>query len=278
MVSVGPLLVIAIAVLINAIVTSNPVDNIGITENDIISQSQLWSEDSKIKMLAIGRLGTGKSTLVRSLFGKDGHKSPPTIDESRHKPTFNENSLVINGVPLSIMMWNQPKMDDLNSHSKSELDNYDIILYVIKMSDTRFQPQDGILMRTLIKTFGIRFINKTLFILSYANQVGYLDGKTVYQKTKENLASKTLNWKERIHSKLSEHSGVNLPHVDLVHAGHPLQPKLYDLHWPSKVLEMMFYKLNELKRPALARACEKYMVDALRGKYDDKPGGCNFDK
>ena len=248
------------------------VNNFTLDEQAIASQSQLWKEGDGLKILVVGRLGTGKSTLIRGLFEKDGHIVPLSLDRSRHKPTFDPKSLIVNDVDLLLMVWNHPKLEDVKSNKAGNLQKFDLILYIIKMSETRFPPKDSNIMKTLLEVLGPDFVSKTVFVLTHANQVGSLDDQNIHQKTMSILETKTRSWKQMIIDKLNEHSGVELQPVHFVHAGHPSEPKLYDIHWPSKVLETMFDQLGESKRPALSRACEKYWLSALQGSYE--AGGC----
>lgn len=253
--------------------TSGAMEHV-LDEQTIISQSQLWKEGDGLKIIVIGRLGTGKSTLIRSLFEENGHTVTIALDHGQRKPIFDMKSPVINNVPFSIMMWNHPKAEHISADKVTNLQKCDLILYVIKMSETRFPPQDSIIMKTLLDKTGPEFISKTVFVLTYANQVGSLDERAIYHKTKEILAKKALAWRSMINKKLNEHLKKEWHPEHFVYAGHPIEPMLYDEHWPSKVLATIFDKLDKSKRPALAKACKMYLLESLQGKYDNKPGGC----
>jgi len=243
----------------------------------ITSQSEMWKEGEGLKILVIGRVGVGKSTFVQGMFEKTEHEEAISVDRDRNKPGFDSHSYTLNRVPISVIQWSHPKIEDVDSNKLQKIQNYDLVLFMIKMSETRFPPKDSIIMKTVLKVLGPEFISKTVFILTYANQVGSLDAKSVFQKTKATLISKTQNWREMIIEKLNKHSETELKPDHFAHAGHPSIPMLYDSHWQSQVLETMYDRLEESKRSALARACEKFWLGALDGRYHQERGSCALD-
>ena len=270
------LIIITICVMWKSLYSSETIEVVGplLDAETITLQSNMWKEGDGLKILVLGRLGTGKSTFVQGMFEKTDQAEQSSVDRDRNKPGFSLKSLTVNQVPISVIIWSQPKIEHVDSKKLQELQNYDLVLFMIKMSETRFPPKDSTIMKTILEVLGPKFISKTVFVLTYANQVGSLDAEARFQQTKEILKSKTYDWKNMIIEKLNKHSETELKPSHFVHAGYPSIPMLYEVHWPSQVLETIYDTLEESKRPALARACKEFWLGALEGSYNQTRRSC----
>jgi hypothetical protein len=128
----------------------------------------------------------------------------------------------------------------------------DLVLYAIRMDDTRFRPAEEELLQDLLKC-GIDFWNKSLVVLSFANRVGSVNSKNREEKSKAILMMKHEQWKKRALSVLlvstvsSEYKLPNevLNHIPFAPVGHHTEPKLFDKLWMSDLVKCMLVRMGE---------------------------------
>lgn len=225
----------------------------------INEQQKLWEGSEGLTILVVGRAGTGKSTLINGLFSVEEEQKKPT-SFNQNKPPFVAKKHVINKVPLSLMFWNSPKE---NSNEVEKVKDVDLIVYTLKMSDPRFQPEDKKIMRILVEIFGTGFFNKTVFALTFANKVGFVDTHGKHQRNKETIETKKSEWKNMIMATLKELSDAELGSIPVVTVGHRSEPVLFDKLWLTEMLKAFLLQLKEGKHPALVKICEQHFNKLL---------------
>ena len=204
----------------------------------------------------VGRASTGKSTLINWLLDRKEERKKKL---GQKKTVFISETLTINSVPLLLISWNSPKLLDLNSTEMETVKDVDLIVYTLKMNDARFQPEDITIMRNLVEIFGADFYKKTVFVLTYANLVGFID-KHKLKMNKETMEIKKSEWRNMTIAKLEVVSDVKKESIaiSIVTAGHSTQPILFDKHWPTEVLKAFLSQLEDIDHPAFIKICEQH--------------------
>ena len=230
-------------------------DEILLDRTWINEQKKSWVEGRGLSMLMVGRIGTGKSTLINLLLGR---KKETEMRLGEKKRPFKSETLTINSVPLLLMSWSSPKLSDLNSTEMETVKDVDLIVYTLKMDDARFQPKDITMMCNLVEIFGAGgFYKKAVFVLTNANRVGSLDKNSKHIMNKEIIETKKSEWRRKTIVKLEEVCGVKLESILFVPAGHSDIKMLFDKHWPTEVLRAFLSQLEDVNYPALVKICEQ---------------------
>ena len=230
---------------------------VAVNEELILQQSKMWIADDGLKVLLLGSNNMGKSSLIKGLFEKNEKGSK----FKRNRQSKVNKSLKLNDVSIFVTIVNLP----LNASEK--LEDYHLIMYAIKASETRYCPHYNNAIEKL-KEHGDEVINKTVFVLTYANEVSELNNKSEPLQSKEILTKKTTEWKNSVNETLN----FKVKPEQFVLAGHPSEPELYGTHWPSEILAGIYYRLEGTQRHALARACDSYWIRSLQGNRE--PGNC----
>ena len=220
----------------------------------INEQKKSWVEGRGLSILMVGRISTGKSTLINLLLGR---KKETKMRLGEKKPAFKSETLTINSVPLLLMSWSSPKLSDLNSTEMETVKDVDLIVYTLKMDDAHFQPKDITMMCNLVEIFGADFYKKAVFVLTNANKVGSLDKNSKRIMNKEIMETKKSEWRRMTIVKLEEVCGLKLESIPFVPAGHSDMKILFGKHWPTEVLRAFLSQLEDVNYPALVKICEQ---------------------
>ena len=224
-----------------------------------------------MSILITGRSGTGKSTLIDGLFGVPGKavSRSSTVEGLSDDTSLTASKLEANGITARTIFWNSPgvrgsKLDDATTTAMTTSNSYnkikelygsvDLILYVMRMDETRMRPEDGEIMRKLTRFFGTSFWRRSLFVLTFGNRVGYLDAQQIMQRSKEHSAKRARQWEEHVHSVLRD-EGVPesmLRGIPFVPAGHPLEQQLFSGQDPwrdslmQRILAVVDYEVKRM--------------------------------
>ena len=126
-------------------------------------------------VLITGKTGVGKSSLVNALVGrsvaKEGHKLDPlTVDVTAY-------CAVIEGTEVRV--WDSPGLQDGTDNEQLYLADIagkitgelDLVIYCLKMDDTRFYSEDKKTIQILTQAFGKELWKNAVIALTFANKV-----------------------------------------------------------------------------------------------------------
>ena len=128
---------------------------------------------NRLTILITGKTGVGKSRLVNALVGervaKEGRSKSACTD------TVTSYRAEINGV--DVVVWDSPGLQDGTCNERLYLQDmesklsqgFDVMIYCISMTDTRFYEADKSAIRTLTKEFGSKLWENGVVALTFAN-------------------------------------------------------------------------------------------------------------
>ena len=237
-------------------------------------------ETRAISFLVTGKTGTGKSTLINGLIGDEVAKVGDTLDPETMK--VRDFPIKINDI--SFVIYDSPGLQD---GLKNELEylkdmertckGVDLILYTIKMTETRLAESEISAMHKLTCAFGAEFWDHTMIVLTFANVVQAMyDGKS---DEKEEYFEKKLNmWKKKLPKVLQDMQSkpctndeiIKIPsatinRIPILLAGHPNQPHLPGHeYWFSKVWETSILLLPNEAKVLMLKANENRIKSVAR--------------
>ena len=131
------------------------------------------TRQNRFTILITGKTGVGKSRLVNALVGervaKEGRSKSACTD------TVTSYRAKINGV--DVVVWDSPGLQDGTCNERLYLQDmesklsqgFDVMIYCISMTDTRFYEADKSAIRTLTKEFGSKLWENGVVALTFAN-------------------------------------------------------------------------------------------------------------
>lgn len=152
-----------------------------LSNDDLRSISRIYSEwvsekcQKHFSILVTGKTGVGKSRLVNALVGK------PVAQEGRLRTactdTVTAHRVVIYGV--EVVVWDSPGLQDGSCNErfyladmKQKLDRgFDVMIYCLSMTETRFQDADKNAIRVMTEFFGKALWKKAVVALNFANRI-----------------------------------------------------------------------------------------------------------
>ena len=139
---------------------------------DLEEQAREWKQGSSVNIMLVGKRGTGKTTLAQTFFANSEFGN---TEDSSKSMTVHVTSR--NGVQVRLGFWDaagtKPQLEDV-------LKNIDLVIFTVKMDDTRYRPEDRELLEKASKSFGNNhhLWSKTMVALTFANRVRYVDSNS----------------------------------------------------------------------------------------------------
>ena len=242
-----------------------------------------WERNSKkIDILVTGKTGTGKSTLINGIVGREVAKQgdcldPETCEVAAH--SLSEGEITVN-------VYDSPGLQDGTNKEamyladmKGKCSDVDLVVYCIRMSEDRVTADcpDVKAMRLLTQTFGEEFWKNAIFMLTFANDI--LDDAELESddpKEQQQYFNKQLeDWESLLRDRLQTNVGLPkelVQDIIIVPAGHCNQPQLPDAgstegesHWLSRI----WLKALSATKPRAQLALIKLNIHRIRTNQKD---------
>ena len=219
---------------------------------------------SQLKILVVGKHGIGKRTVVAELFGEGQECSNDSQASSSDTMCDKFN---VNGISIQVLL-----LDSTNLNSR-HITNLDLVIFAIRMDDTRYRGDDQEILEALSRKSGPAVWSKGMIVLTFANRVTYVDPDTGKEKqSKEHLMKKARHWEGSIRGTLRDEGVANLTLSDLpfVPVGHPSRVQLYNSieSWKTSLIKCMIVRLKESGMEASAA-----MWQAMKDNIQFQKGG-----
>ena len=131
------------------------------------------SDPASVKILVLGRTGSGKSTLINNILGrkiaKVGHRPFP---ETKTISVYQEE---IHGV--SITVCDTPGLRDASGKEeeymrkiKASCDDPDLVIFCLSMDNPRWQTDDEEALKTVTKHLGNKIWKHSVLVLTFADK------------------------------------------------------------------------------------------------------------
>ncbi len=122
-------------------------------------------------------------------------------------PSVMVANLVAEGMAVKALFWNSPGVYDGTSNEhikkmKDLLSSIDLVVYTLRMDETRMRPEDIEIMQKLTRAFGSSLWRMGILVLTFANRVSYLDDHQTMRQSKEHIMKRARQWEERVHEVL----------------------------------------------------------------------------
>ena len=155
-------------------------------------QLNIIRDAKEIRILIIGKTGTGKSTLVNGLIGQEFAKVCLGLATSGVSEKVECYEHKIEGA--KVLVYDSPGLQDGSGKEESYLEelyskchNVDLIIFAIRYADNRFVPNNpnAVAMKTFTGRFGAEVWRKTIVVLTCANLVEDLNPQLRLKSRKE---------------------------------------------------------------------------------------------
>lgn len=218
-----------------------------------------------LSVLITGKTGAGKSTLTNALLGLNVNEDQRAAREgssikSRCTTVLEKYKKDKDGINVAV--WDTPGLqdgteyqDDYIQQMKQQCTEVELMMYCVKMSETRFvrgnENPDVVAMKKLTVAFEPDFWQKAIIVLTYANtlEAFNIDWVGLPDKEKaEAFNSKLREWEEQIKKILIE--DIHIPKdivedVVVVPAGHARHPHLPGQeYWLSNLWFQCLYTMT----------------------------------
>ena len=185
-----------------------------------------------IDVLITGRSGTSKSILINGIFGREVIQERHGVVSTARSSSLEFYNSTIDGIQVNV--WVSSQLQDSSATDeqqyledlKAQCSNVDLVLYCVKMTETRFTPgnPDDVAITKISQALGNRVWEKTIFVLTYANLAAETTfGSQEFNSTAtETFKASILQWKDVLETTVSRATAMPKYSLNLkvVPAGH----------------------------------------------------------
>lgn len=209
----------------------------------------------------MGKSGTGKSTLIRGLIGKEVER---TMTQDFDVPSVTSSELNVGGDSIGVTFWTSPGISDSILHNQAQLQRMkkrleaaDLVIHTLRMDDTRLRPDDSEIIKRLSEGFGDTLWRKAVVVLTFANRVYYLDDRQRMARSKEHFLKRSAQWEGHVHELLRSGgiSEATLRGVPIVPAGYVTETRLFegDEPWMGYLVRQSVSRMQEEAKSAILK-------------------------
>ena len=243
-----------------------------IVSNAVEINMKKWiNESTSVNIFVTGKTGTGKSSLVNGIVGKQVAEEGGTLDPQTDKVT--SYKITIDGITVTV--WDSPGLQDGTKREdeyiadiKRNCTDVDLFIYCIRMSETRFvrDNRDIRAMHILNDTLSMAMWRNAVFVLSFANDVvdtGEEDYELTGKELEDYFNTKLTDWTEKLRQTLEDELGIPdeiAQRVRVIPAGYYASPQLIKKSgdfWLSKLWMGALYAASSKAQPALIKINEQ---------------------
>ena len=164
-----------------------------------------------MKILVLGRTGSGKSTLINNILGREiasvGHRPfPKTTTVSAYKEE-------IHGV--SVTVCDTPGLGDGSGQEKEYMekikvscDNPDLVLYCLSMDNTRWHADDGEAIKLVTKVLDNKIWDHSVLVLTFADRF-----VANSHPEKDTFEQRRIDLSKVLFKKTLENEGIKANHI-----------------------------------------------------------------
>ncbi len=139
-----------------------------------------YARNVPIKLLLVGRTGSGKSSTVNRLVGEDiapiGDFEPTTESIEMYEAEISGFKYQIFDTPgLCDALPHKDKDKKYLTDMKNNVGEIDLLLYITKFSDTRITRDEKLAIGRITKVFGKKIWNHTLIVFTHTRQIDKKD-------------------------------------------------------------------------------------------------------
>ena len=150
--------------------------------DDVHDALKEWVDKStKLEIFVVGKLGSGKSTLINSLLNKEVTEVGPSLAAVTKRIDSYEAILKteLTVSDIEVTLWDSPGLQEPEVNKEEVLQdiatrcgkNVDLVVFCVQMTQPRFDAAEVECINDLTKTLGVEFWDKTLFALTFANDL-----------------------------------------------------------------------------------------------------------